>query len=128
MGLKRAQILNIIQDKMDKFQKKDQRNGYQQMDMFGNALSPVEISEIPDLEELSHSEILNGEKGSTSDFSSASIRYNPMKKITNKQITSYNSLTLKEMDISEDVGVVAIVSGCKEIVTKKEVTKYLFDP
>lgn len=117
MGLKRAQILNIIQDKMDKFQKKDQRNGYQQMDMFGNALSPVETFEIPDLEELSHSEILNGEKEALGFFFSQHP-LQPYEEII-KQITSYNSLTLKEMDISEDVGVVAIVSGCKEIVTKR---------
>jgi DNA polymerase-3 subunit alpha len=117
LGLKRAQILNIIQDKMDKFQKKDQRNGYQQMDMFGNALSPVETFEIPDLEELSHSEILNGEKEALG-FYFSQHPLQPYEEII-KQITSYNSLTLKEMDISEDVGVVAIVSGCKEIVTKR---------
>ena len=117
MGLRRSQILNIIQEKMDKLQKKDQRNGYQQMDMFGNALSPVETFEIPDLDELSHSEILNGEKEALGFYFSQ----HPLQSYESiiKQITNYNSLTLKEMDISEDVGIVAIVSGCKEIITKR---------
>jgi DNA polymerase III subunit alpha len=117
MGLRRAQILNIIQDKMDKLQKKDQKNGYQQMDMFGNASSPINTFEIPDLDELSHSEILSGEKEALGFYFSQ----HPLQPYENviKQITSHNSMTLKEIDSSEDVGIVAIVSGCKEIITKK---------
>lgn len=117
MGLKRAQILDIIQDKMDKLQKKDQKNGYQQMDMFGNTLSPVETFEIPDLDELTHSEILNGEKEALGFYFSQ----HPLQPYENviKQITDYNSMTLKEMDTTEDIGIVAIVSGCKEIITKR---------
>ena len=117
MGLKRSQLLNIIQDKMDKFQKKDQKNGYQQMDMFGNALTPSETFEIPDLEELSHSEILSGEKEALGFYFSQ----HPLQPYENiiKQTTHYDSMKLKEMDITEDVDIVAIVNGCKEVLTKK---------
>lgn len=117
MGLKRSQLLSIIQDKMDKLQKKDQKNGYKQMDMFGNAPSPTETFEIPSLEELSHSEILSGEKEALGFYFSQ----HPLKPYENviKQITPYDSLKLKEMEISEDVSIVAIVNGCKEIITKK---------
>jgi len=117
MGLRRAQILNIIQDKMDKLQKKDQRNGYQQMDMFGNASSSINTFEIPDLDELSHSEILSGEKEALGFYFSQ----HPLQPYENiiKQMTKHDSLTLKEMDITDDVSIVAIVSGCKEILTKK---------
>jgi DNA polymerase III subunit alpha len=117
MGLKRSQLLNIIQDKMDKLQKKDQKNGYQQMDMFGNSLDKVEAFEIPDLEELSHGEILSGEKEALGFYFSQ----HPLKPYENmiKQITQYDSLKLKEMEITEDVSIVVIVNGCKEILTKK---------
>lgn len=117
MGLKRSQLLNIIQEKMDKLQKKDQKNGYQQMDMFGNALSPVESFEIPDLEELSHGDILSGEKEALGFYFSQ----HPLQAYERliKEMTSYDSMKLKEMDISEDVSIVAIVNGCKEIQTKK---------
>jgi DNA polymerase-3 subunit alpha len=117
MGLRRSQILNIIQEKMDKLQKKDAKNGYQQMDMFGNALSPVEMFEIPDIEELPHSEILSGEKEALGFYFSQ----HPLQAYEHiiKEMVRYDSLKLKEMDIAEDVSIVAIVSGCKEIVTKK---------
>jgi DNA polymerase-3 subunit alpha len=117
MGLKRSQLLSIIQDKMDKLQKKDQKNGHQQMDMFGNTLAPVDLFEIPNLDELSHSEILSGEKEALGFYFSQ----HPLKPYENiiKQVTRYDSLKLKEMDITEDVTIVAIVNGCKEILTKK---------
>lgn len=117
MGLKRSQLLNIIQEKMDKFQKKDQKNGYQQMDMFGNALAPNETFDIPELEELPHNEILSGEKEALGFYFSQ----HPLQSYEDliKQTTNYDSLKLKELDITEDVGIVAIVSGCKEILTKK---------
>ena len=117
MGLKRSQLLSIIQDKIDKLQKKDQKNGYQQMDMFGNASTPVDLFEIPNLDELSHSEILSGEKEALGFYFSQ----HPLKPYENiiKQVTHYDSLKLKEMDITEDVNIVGIVNGCKEIVTKK---------
>jgi DNA polymerase-3 subunit alpha len=34
-------------------------------------------------------------------------------------MTHYDSMKLKEMDITEDVDIVAIVNGCKEVLTKK---------
>ncbi|HQI97433.1 MAG TPA: DNA polymerase III subunit alpha [Syntrophorhabdus sp.] len=117
MGLKRSQILNIIQDKMDKLQKKDHKNGYQQMDMFQNTISPVDTFEIPDLDELSHTEILNGEKEALGFYFSQ----HPLQPYENiiKQITNFNSMALKDLDIAEDIGIVAIVSGCKEVITKR---------
>jgi DNA polymerase-3 subunit alpha len=117
MGLKRSQLLNIIQDKMDKLQKKDQKNEYKQMDMFGNSLTSAEAFEIPDLEELSHGEILSGEKEALG-FYFSQHPLKPYEKVI-KQMTQYDSLKLKEMDVTDDVGVVAIVNGCKEILTKK---------
>jgi DNA polymerase-3 subunit alpha len=117
MGLRRSQILAIIQDKMDRLQKKDQRNAYLQMDMFGSASSPAEAFEIPDLEELPHSQILSGEKEALGFYFSQ----HPLQSYEHviKQISPYDSLKLKEMDVVDDVSIVAIVSGCKEIVTKK---------
>ena len=110
-------LLSIIQEKSDKLQKKDQKNGHQQMDMFGNALAPVDLFEIPDMEELSHSEILNGEKEALGFYFSQ----HPLKPYEHmiKQMTRYDSQKLKEMDITEDVNIVGIVNGCKEILTKK---------
>jgi DNA polymerase-3 subunit alpha len=117
MGLRRSQILNIIQEKMDKLQKKDPKNGYQQMDMFGNVLSTVETFEIPDIEELPHSEILSGEKEALGFYFSQHPLHAYEQVI--KEMVRYDTLKLKEMDINEDVSIVAIVSGCKEIITKK---------
>lgn len=117
MGLKRSQLLNIIQEKMDRLQKKAEKNGYQQMDMFGNSTARATAFDIPDLEELSHSEILSGEKEALG-FYFSQHPLKPYEEII-KQLTDYDSLKLKEMDITEDVGIVAIVSGLKEILTKK---------
>ena len=117
MGLKRSQVLNIIQEKLDKLQKKDQKNSYQQLDMFGTSLTTSQTLEIPNIDELEHSEILSGEKEALGFYFSQ----HPLKSYEDliKQVTSYDTLTLKETDAAEDVNIVAIVNGCKEIVTKK---------
>jgi len=117
MGLKRSQVLSIIQEKLDKLQKRDQKNGHQQMDMFGTTLTSAQSVEIPDLDELSHSEILAGEKEALGFYFSQ----HPLKIYEDliRQVTPYDSLKLKETDPSDDVNIVAIVNGCKEIVTKK---------
>lgn len=117
MGLKRSQVLNIIQEKLDRLQKKDQKNGYQQLDMFGTLLTTQQTIEIPDIDELPHGEILSGEKEALGFYFSQ----HPLKAYEGqiRQVTPYDTLALKESDTPEDVNIVAIVNGCKEIVTKK---------
>ncbi len=117
MGLKRSQLINIIQDKLDRLQKKGEKNPYQQMDMFGTLLTTQQTIEIPDIEELPHGEILAGEKEALGFYFSQ----HPLKIHEDliKQLTPYDTSVLRENDVPEDVNIVAIVNGCKEIVTKK---------
>jgi len=113
MGLKRSQILFITKEKTDKMQKKDTKDGYQ-MDMFGTINN---APEIPDIEELSYDEILRGEKEALGFYFSE----HPLKSYENiiKQITTFDTQNIKEMETTEDVNIVGIVNGYKEIVTKK---------
>lgn len=113
MGLKRSQILFITKEKTDKMQKKDTKDGYQ-MDMFGTINN---APEIPDIEELSYDEILRGEKEALGFYFSE----HPLKSYENiiKQITTFDTQNIKEMETTENVNIVGIVNGYKEIVTKK---------
>ena len=113
MGLKRSQILFITKEKTDKMQKKDTKDGYQ-MDMFGTINN---APEIPDIEELSYDEILRGEKEALGFYFSE----HPLKSYEKiiKQITTFDTQNIKEMETTEDVNIVGIVNGYKEIVTKK---------
>ncbi len=117
LGLKRSQILNLIQEKSDKFTKKENKNGLFQMDMFGTSVESTAAFEIPDMEELSHDEILNGEKESLGFYFSK----HPLKPYEHliRQITPYDSQNLKETDTAEDVTIAGIVSTSKEITTKR---------
>ena len=62
LGLKRSQILHLIKEKSDKLTKKENKNGLLQMDMFGTSVETTTSFEIPDMEELSHDEILERRK------------------------------------------------------------------
>ena len=117
MGLKRSQVLNIIKEKSDKLTKKDSKTNVLQMDMFGSAIETTASIEIPDMEELSHEELLNGEKESLGFYFSK----HPLKPYEGliSQLTPYDSQKLKEIDAAEDVNVAGIVSTIKEITTKR---------
>jgi DNA polymerase III subunit alpha len=117
LGLKRSQIFHLIKEKTDKLTKKDNRNGLLQMDMFGTSFETTTSFEIPDMEELSHDEILNGEKESLGFYFSK----HPLKPYEHliRQLTPYDSQNLKETDTSEDVSIAGIVNAIKEITTKR---------
>ncbi len=117
LGLKRSQIFHLIREKSDKLGKKENKNGTLQMDMFGAAIETSVSFDIPDMEELSHEEILNGEKESLGFYFSK----HPLKPYEDiiRQITRYDSQNLKESEALEDVSVVGIVSTIKEITTKR---------
>jgi DNA polymerase-3 subunit alpha len=69
------------------------------------------------MEELSHDEILNGEKESLGFYFSK----HPLKPYEHliRQLTPYDSQSLKETDTSEDVSIAGIVNAMKEITTKR---------
>ena len=69
------------------------------------------------MEELTHDEILNGEKEALGFYFSK----HPLKPYENliRQLTPYDSQSLKETDTSEDVDIAGIVSTLKEITTKR---------
>lgn len=117
MGLKRSQILDILREKLDRFQKKETKNGYQQMDMFGDNFGVNNTIEIPDMEELPHDEILRTEKEAFGFYFSQ----HPLKSYENliREITRYDTQKIKEMDIAEDVDIVGVVNGYREVVTKR---------
>ena len=87
------------------------------MDMFGTSVETTTSFEIPDMEELSHDEILNGEKESLGFYFSK----HPLKPYEHliRQLTPYDSQNLKETDTSEDVTIAGIVNAMKEITTKR---------
>ncbi len=117
LGLKRSQIFHLIKEKSDKLTKKENKNGLLQMDMFGTSVETTTSFEIPDMEELSHDEILNGEKESLGFYFSK----HPLKPYEHliRQLTPYDSQNLKETDTSEDVSIAGIVNAMKEITTKR---------
>ncbi|MCX5807887.1 MAG: DNA polymerase III subunit alpha [Proteobacteria bacterium] len=117
MGLKRSQALHVIREKSDKPQKKDGKNGYDQMEMFSEQFSVNDTITIPDMEELTHDEILKGEKEAFGFYFSQ----HPLKPYEHiiRQITRYDSQKIKESDIIEDIDFVGIVNGYRELTTKR---------
>ena len=116
LGLKRAQLFHLIKEKSDKPQKRDNKNG-QQLDIFGNAQNYEAPFEIPDMDELPYTELLKGEKEALGFYFSE----HPLKSYETiiQRITPFNTQNIKETDTAEDVSIVGIVNGCKQIVTKK---------
>ncbi len=117
MGVKRSQVLDILKDKLDRFQKKDGKNGYQQMDMFGEGFARTVSLDIPDMEELSREELLRAEKEAFGFYFSQ----HPLKSYEHliREITRYDTQKIKETDVTEDVDIVGIVNGYREVVTKR---------
>ena len=117
MGLKRSQVLHMILEKTDKPQKQSMRSGYEQMDMFADQFSFDKTIDIPDIDELSHNELIAGEKDAFGFYFSQ----HPLKQFEHviRQITDYDSQKIKEFDISEDIDFVGIVNGYKELTTKR---------
>jgi DNA polymerase-3 subunit alpha len=116
MGLKRSQLFTLVQDKWDRLSKKNGKNSLQ-MDIFGaNDWAPKE-EEIPYAEELDQAEILKGEKEALGFFFSQ----HPLSAFEHiiRQITPLDTASIKEIDASEDVTIVGIVNGYKEITTKR---------
>jgi DNA polymerase-3 subunit alpha len=115
-GLRRSQLFALVQDKWDRLSKKNGKNSLQ-MDIFGtNAFTPKE-NEIPQTEELDHAEILKGEKEALGFFFSQ----HPLSAYSHliSHITRFDTASIKETDAAEDVTIVGIVNGCKELTTKK---------
>ena len=116
MGLKRSQLLYVLQEKLDKLQKKDTRNQYQ-MDIFGTEYGVNDRVDIPEMEELARDEILKGEKEALGFYFSRHPLEGYEELIL--QVTPHDSQNLKEVDSSEDINMVGMVSNCKEVVTKR---------
>ncbi|MDR2018274.1 MAG: DNA polymerase III subunit alpha [Syntrophobacterales bacterium] len=116
MGLKRSQLLYILQEKSDKLQKKDTRNLYQ-MDIFGKEYGTNDSIDIPEIEELTRDEILRGEKEALGFYFSR----HPMEGYEEliAQVTPFDSQNLKDTETSEDISMVGMVSNRKEVVTKR---------
>ncbi len=119
MGLKRSQIMHLIKERSDKPQKKNDKN-IMQPSLFGDDeiinYTSYNIV-VPDLEELPYREILAGEKEAFGFYFSQ----HPLKqfeKIINI-ITKYDTQSIKEMDIQEDVDIVGMVNSHRELSTKK---------
>ncbi len=116
MGLKRSQLFALVQDKWDRLSKKNGKNSLQ-MDIFGaNAFAPRE-DDIPEGEELDYAEILKGEKEALG-FYFSEHPLSAYEKVIG-EITSLDTASVKESEGSEDVTIVGIVNGIKEITTKR---------
>ncbi|MDD5009344.1 MAG: DNA polymerase III subunit alpha [Syntrophorhabdaceae bacterium] len=117
LGLKRSQILYLVNEKTGSLSKKGTNSSYVQMDIFGAATEPDTFFKIPEIEELSHDEILSGEKESMGFYFSQ----HPLKPYEEliKRLTQADSQNLKDIETSDDVRIVGIVSASKEIVTKR---------
>lgn len=119
MGLKRSQILHLIKEKTDRPQKKSEKNGIQPS-LFGDDQDlgyTFNAPDVPDLDELSYRQILTGEKEAFG-FYFTQHPLEPFEKII-KVITKYDTLSIKELDIQEDVDIVGMINSLKELTTKK---------
>jgi DNA polymerase-3 subunit alpha len=116
MGLKRSQLFALVQDKWDRLSKKNGTNSLQ-MDFFGAAGWAPKEEEIPETEELDRGEILKGEKEALGFFFSQ----HPLSAYQHiiSQITPLDTSSIKETETNDDVTIVGIVNGCKEITTKR---------
>ncbi|MEN6617468.1 MAG: DNA polymerase III subunit alpha, partial [Syntrophorhabdus sp.] len=119
LGLKRSQILYLAQEMLDKLTKRDTKTNLKQGSIFGEVgVKETQISfDIPEMDELTHDEILNGEKESLGFYFSK----HPLKPFENQisELTPHDSQTLKETEVFEDVNIAGIVSTLKEITTKR---------
>jgi DNA polymerase III subunit alpha len=116
MGLRRSQILSMLQERSDKPARRDTRNGYQ-MDMFGGQQEMSHVPEVPEIEELPRDQILTGEKEALGFYFSQ----HPLQSFERLigEITRNDTQTLKEREVTEDVDIVGVVNVCKEVMTKR---------
>jgi DNA polymerase-3 subunit alpha len=117
LGLKRSQVLYLVNEKAGSLSKRATSNSYVQMDIFGAATEPDTFLKIPEIEELSHEDILNGEKESMG-FYFSQHPLKPYEEII-KRLTPVDSQNLKEAETPDDIKIVGVVSASKEIMTKK---------
>lgn len=117
LGLKRSQVLYLVNEKTGSLSRKGTSNSYVQMDIFGAATDPDTFFKIPEMDELSHDEILSGEKESMGFYFSQ----HPLKPYEDiiKRLTPVDSQNLKEIETTEDTRIVGVVSASKEIITKR---------
>jgi DNA polymerase III subunit alpha len=115
-GLKRAQLFNLVQDKWDRLTKRNNNNSLQ-MDMFGSNDWTLKEESVPDTDELDYADILKGEKEALG-FYFSQHPLSAFEKII-AQITPHDTLSIKEAEAGQDVTVVGLVNGMKEITTKR---------
>ncbi len=116
MGLKRSQLVNLVADKWDRLSKKNGKPTLQG-DIFGsNDFAPKEEA-IPDGEEFDYAELLKGEKEALGFYFSE----HPLSSYEHiiSQITHMDTSRVKESETSDEVTLVGIVNGVKEITTKR---------
>lgn len=116
MALKRSQVLRMIQDRSDRPARKEGRNG-QQMAMFGPIEEVKDFVQVPDMEELAHDAILQGEKEALG-FYFSQHPLEPYEALIS-EFTAHDTQTIRDRDTTEDVSIPGIVSTCKEITTKR---------
>jgi DNA polymerase-3 subunit alpha len=115
-GLKRSQLFTLVQEKWDRLAKRNGKNSLQ-MEFFGSSdLAPKEDI-IPDAEELDYAELLKGEKEALGFYFSQ----HPLSSYEHiiSQITPFDTVKVKEADGGNEVTLVGIVNGIKEITTKR---------
>jgi DNA polymerase-3 subunit alpha len=105
-----------VQDKWDRLSKKNGKNSLQ-MDIFGADAFTPRKDDIPEGEELDYAEILKGEKEALG-FYFSEHPLSAYEKVIG-QITRLDTASVKEWEGSEDVTIVGIVNGIKEITTKR---------
>ncbi len=117
LGLKRSQVLYLVNEKASSLSRKGGNSSYVQMDIFGAATDPDTFFKIPEMDEISHDEILSGEKESMG-FYFSQHPLKPYEEII-KRLTPADSQNLKETETTEDIRIVGVVSASKEIITKR---------
>ncbi len=112
-GLKRSQVLRIIEQRSEIAQKEEKRQ--RQPSIFGELYQDVAI---PQIEELPREEIILGEKEAFGFYFSE----HPLSALADliKSLTPYDSQNIKELETSEEeIKIVGIVNTIREIKTKK---------
>ncbi|MCX7965633.1 MAG: DNA polymerase III subunit alpha [Syntrophorhabdaceae bacterium] len=119
MGLKRSQVLHLIKERVDKSIKRNERAIMQAslFDMDDEVHTNGYFFQIPEMEELSYRELLAGEKEAFG-FYFTQHPLEPYEKFI-KIITEFDTQSIKEMDIQEDIDLVGVINSFKEITTKK---------
>jgi DNA polymerase-3 subunit alpha len=116
MGVKRSHLFGLVRDRWDKLQRKPGGNGHQ-MDMFGQSSFVEAEDPVQTGDELPYDEILSGEKEALGFYFSQHPLASLVAEI--RRVTPHDTASVKEVDIAEDVTIVGIVNGYREITTKR---------